>query len=167
MEGNGPGRGDPRHIGLILGGEDGVAVDRVASAILKVNPGSVPTLDVARKRGYGETGLENIALRGEKISDVQIKHLKLPQGAFLEGSRFPLVGILRQLFTAMPYSNPEKCSRCKDCVDICPTGSAVLHEKAIDIDYSTCIRCFCCQEICPEGAIEIKYGYLNRLVRKR
>jgi len=167
MEGNGPGRGDPRHLGIILGGEDGVALDRVASAILKVHAVIVPTLDVASKRGYGETNLERIDIRGEEISNVQVKHFKLPQSAFLEGIRFPLIGLVRQLFTSMPFSNPEKCSRCKDCVDICPTGSAVLHGKQIEIDYSTCIRCFCCQEICPEGAIEIKQGYFNRFARKR
>lgn len=167
MEGNGPGRGDPRHLGIILGSEDGVALDRVVSAILKINPGIVPTLAVARQRGYGETGLEKITIKGENISDVHVKHFKLPRGAFLEGINSPLVGLLRQLFTSMPFSNPKKCSRCKDCVDICPTGSAALHGEHIEIDYSTCIRCFCCQEICPEGAIEIKYGYLNRLVRKR
>ena len=167
MEGNGPGRGDPRHLGIILGGEDAVALDRVASAILKVHAVIVPTLDVASKRGYGETNLERIDIRGEKISDVQVKHFKLPQSAFLEGIRFPLIGLVRQLFTSMPFSNPEKCSRCKDCVDICPTGSAVLHGKQIELDYSTCIRCFCCQEICPEGAIEIKQGYFNRFARKR
>jgi len=167
MEGNGPGRGDPRYLGLILGGEDGVALDRVVSAILKINPGIVPTLDVASKRGYGETNLEKIDIRGEKISNAQVKDFKLPQSALLEGIRFPLIGLVRQLFTSMPFSNPKKCSRCKDCVDICPTGSAVLRGKRIEVDYSTCIRCFCCQEICPEGAIEIKYGYFNRFARKR
>jgi uncharacterized protein (DUF362 family)/Pyruvate/2-oxoacid:ferredoxin oxidoreductase delta subunit len=165
MEGYGPSRGNPRYLGIILGGEDSVAIDRVIAEILQISSGLIPTTRVATEREYGETNLGKIDVKGEKITDVLVKHYKLPQGAALEMFRFPLSGLIRNLFTSMPISNSKKCTLCKNCVDICPTGSMVLNGKKLQVDYSKCIRCFCCQEICPEGAIEIKYGYFNRLVK--
>jgi len=165
MEGNGPGRGDPRHIGLIIGGKDGVAIDRVIAQILKIESRLIPTLRVAERKGYGETNLEKIEIKGEKISDVQVKNYKLPRSVALEMFSFPLSGLIRNLFTSMPYPNPKNCSLCKNCLEVCPSKAMEIKGKKVEVDYNRCIRCFCCQEICPEGAIEIKYGLFSRLIR--
>ncbi|RLA84151.1 MAG: (4Fe-4S)-binding protein, partial [Deltaproteobacteria bacterium] len=51
MEGNGPTSGNPRFVGRILASADPLALDRVVVEALGLEPDSLPTLRVARKRG--------------------------------------------------------------------------------------------------------------------
>jgi len=54
----------------------------------------------------------------------------------------------------------EKCTGCKLCYDLCPTGSYEMTEGKADwatfgMDY--CGECGLCRYICPVGAIEWNY----------
>lgn len=53
MENDGPTKGTPRKTGLILAGNDIVALDHYASTIMGFNPAKVPHLKLALKRGMG------------------------------------------------------------------------------------------------------------------
>src|SRR5271169_5492685 len=57
MEGNGPGSGDPRHIGALLAGRDAVSIDAVSAHLLGVKVDKIPLLLAARSQGIGETDL--------------------------------------------------------------------------------------------------------------
>jgi ferredoxin len=52
-------------------------------------------------------------------------------------------------------SNPEtledRCTRCENCVSVCPTAAIVLKEK-IFTETGTCIVCCACVKNCPSGA---------------
>ena len=65
MEGNGPGSGDPRHLGLVLGSEDPFALDEVCAALIGCD--TVPTQEAARALGripdYTVTGGDVAAYR--------------------------------------------------------------------------------------------------------
>ena len=79
--------------------------------------------------------------------DVINKNFKLPStaGYILTGKRTP---------KRVPRSN-NRCTACKECVEICPTNAIkIVSNKAI-VDYSKCIRCYCCHEVCPESAIDL------------
>ncbi|HPQ60167.1 MAG TPA: DUF362 domain-containing protein [Syntrophales bacterium] len=56
-----------------------------------------------------------------------------------------------------PVLDPEKCTRCGVCVDVCPTGAAHFSEEdgypAYDLDL--CIGCAQCIGLCPEAALRI------------
>ena len=82
MEGQGPGFGDPRAIGLVIAGADGVAVDRVIAETVNVPIEQVPTLMIALQEGYGTARLEDIDVRGESIAESQSRGL---QGAAVPG----------------------------------------------------------------------------------
>ena len=60
MEGNGPGSGDPRQIGVVIAGRDPVAVDVVSSSVLGVSLERLPLIRAAAAAGYGETQLDRI-----------------------------------------------------------------------------------------------------------
>lgn len=60
---------------------------------------------------------------------------------------------------------PERCSHCGLCVNICPTEALHLEEDReklkITRTYNSfaCIWCVRCVEICPEGALRIGLEY--------
>ncbi len=53
--------------------------------------------------------------------------------------------------------DPETCTACAVCVDVCPEGS--ISEAEVDgkdvyvIDPETCTDCGACVDVCPEGSI--------------
>jgi uncharacterized protein (DUF362 family) len=68
VEGNGPTKGDPVQMGLILTGDDAFAVDVVASRVMGLRLKDVDYLSyIARKTGLNE---DSIAVEGLQIADV-------------------------------------------------------------------------------------------------
>lgn len=165
MEGNGPGSGDPRQIGLILAGQDPASVDVVSCEILGLPPLQVPVTLAAREIGVGESRLERIPILGVPISEVKIKDFILPQQMNPE---WPFPDLIRRnlknAFTTRPIINRDTCIQCGVCKDDCPRGAIAEHNGGMIVDYRNCIRCFCCQEFCPKGAITVGKGWLFRFL---
>ena len=65
MELSGSSSGNPRELGIILAGEDGVALDSFICHILGRDPLKIPTNRIAYEKGLGETDLENIQVMGD------------------------------------------------------------------------------------------------------
>jgi len=76
MEGTGPGFGPPRHLGLVIAGIDGVAVDRVVAEIVNISPERVSTLHIAATEGYGRHSMEEITILGETLEDIRVADFK-------------------------------------------------------------------------------------------
>ena len=70
MEGQGPHRGTPVKLDLIIVGKDPVATDSVASVIMGFNPEKVPALILAQKAGLGTNDLHKIEVKGEKLEEI-------------------------------------------------------------------------------------------------
>ncbi len=50
----------------------------------------------------------------------------------------------------------DKCSGCKQCVDVCPTEAiSMVKEKAV-VDADECIYCETCIDECVKDAIAMK-----------
>lgn len=166
MEGNGPGNGDPRHMGLIFAGTDPVAVDAAGAATVGASVDDVPILKAARLWGIKEAILENNEISGEDIAEVRVKGFRFPPPMstnFAESLPGFLQGPLRKSLTARPHVEDERCTLCGICVGVCP-AEVMKNSGRIVIDYDRCIRCYCCQEMCPEGAISPRDGWLKRLI---
>jgi len=80
MEGNGPGRGDPRQVGLLLAAEDGVALDRVLAELLGYRPDEIRILRAADKLDCGTSRLEDIEVCGDiALEAARIEGWKRPE----------------------------------------------------------------------------------------
>lgn len=166
MEGNGPGSGDPRHIGALLAGRDAVSVDAVSAHLLGVKVENLPLLQAARSQGIGETDLDNITLLGDPLESVVVEHFRLPPQTHLEWQLPEWArSSLKNAFTTRPVINRDVCILCGICQGRCPQGAIEDRGKRLDIRYRDCIRCFCCQELCPQGAITIGKGWALKLLR--
>ncbi|MBI2412750.1 MAG: DUF362 domain-containing protein [Deltaproteobacteria bacterium] len=165
MEGNGPGAGDPREIGLVFASADAVALDTVATIVLGADPHDLPLLKAASIRGL-KTDINGIEVLGEEVSNVKVHGFKLPPLVSLNfADRLPyfLDKRLRRALTSRPSVERAKCTLCNICVQVCP-AEVMAKTDGISIDYDRCIRCYCCQEMCPEGAISPVDGWLKRII---
>ena len=88
------------------------------------------------------------------ISNSQSSILKVPGEAHPEKYYTPLktnnapAGFLK----AKPSCNPDRCTRCGKCMEICPMGSITGNDGLPSFD-GICIKCQACRRRCPTGAI--------------
>jgi len=166
MEGNGPGSGEPRTIGVVIAGRDPVAVDVVSSSVLGVSLEKLPLIRAAAAAGYGETQLDRIRVFGESIASMAIKHFRLPPQEHLEW-RLPEWArlLLKDALTTKPVINNRLCIQCGICQGHCPQGAIENRGGELEIRYRDCIRCFCCQEFCPQGAITVGRGWALKILK--
>jgi uncharacterized protein (DUF362 family)/NAD-dependent dihydropyrimidine dehydrogenase PreA subunit len=160
MEGNGPSSGDPRKLGMILAGTDGVALDSFITHILGRDPLSISTNRIAYNQGLGEADIEKITVIGEVPL---IDNFKWPPNISytLEMIPSPVARGLMKLWWTRPSIDPEKCNQCRRCQESCPTkalrkpGKLAEDQKAYipEFDYGDCINCLCCMEMCPQKAV--------------
>jgi Pyruvate/2-oxoacid:ferredoxin oxidoreductase delta subunit len=166
MEGNGPGSGDPRKVGVVIAGCDPVSVDAVSGALVGLAPERLPIMRAAAAAKVGETQLERIRVVGVQLTDAAIRHFRLPPQEHLEW-RLPEWArrSLKNAFTTKPVINRQECIRCGVCQGHCPQGAITSTATGLEINYRNCIRCFCCQEFCPEGAITVGRGWALKIVK--
>lgn len=175
MDGNGPGSGRPREIGLVAASDDPVSLDRVMADIVGVNPEKILTLVAARELGYGPTNLSQIETVGDDPDSFHIDDFLLPRlspASTTKGTLDPISGVFQNALTSKPVIDHNACTRCMTCSERCPPEAISFSEKAtagkkggfMEIDYKKCIRCYCCQEVCPEGAIKIRDGWGIRIM---
>ena len=57
-----------------------------------------------------------------------------------------------------PKINKNKCKRCGNCIDVCPTKAMIRNSKKNIPEFKkrNCITCYCCHEMCHFHAIELK-----------
>ncbi len=166
MEGNGPGNGEPRELGLVFCSGDCVAMDTVITEVLGAHAQDVPILRAAAIRGAEGAELKNITIAGQGIDEVRVPGFRFPpliNVNFASALPYFLDKRLRKALTSRPHIDTSSCSLCKVCVEVCPAGVMGKTDR-ITIDYDKCIRCYCCQEMCPPGAISAKDGWLKRLI---
>jgi uncharacterized protein (DUF362 family)/Pyruvate/2-oxoacid:ferredoxin oxidoreductase delta subunit len=165
MEGNGPGSGDPRHIGAIIAGHDAVAVDVICARLVGVDPGKLPLLRAAAEAGIGETKPDRIRVVGDSMEQCVIGDFRLPPQEHLEW-RLPewARGILKDALTTRPVIDYVQCIQCGICKEHCPQSAITEVTNRLEVRYRDCIRCYCCQEFCPQGAITVGRGWALRLL---
>jgi uncharacterized protein (DUF362 family)/Pyruvate/2-oxoacid:ferredoxin oxidoreductase delta subunit len=167
MEGNGPGSGDPRQVGLLLAGADALAVDVIAGEIA----------GIPKKLLYVERAAAKLDLDGAERSAITTVGLP-PAEARVAGFRLPhisdvqfglpafLKNRLRHYLTSRPCVIPEKCRLCGICRDACPPRAITIAGGRLRFDYHACIRCFCCRELCPDAALDVTEGTILRIMKK-
>ncbi|MFH1399568.1 MAG: DUF362 domain-containing protein [Candidatus Woesearchaeota archaeon] len=164
MEGNGPGQGEPRKLGLVLASESCHALDAVVCKIVGLSERQLPTIALAKKRGIAD--IKKIETVGEEISAVQVHDFKKAPTSIL--SRLPkeLKRRVKNILSGKPQVIPDLCIACGNCKKACPAHVIRMINNLPRIHYEKCIRCYCCAEVCPKKAMEIKDNLLSKAVKK-
>ena len=178
MEGDGPGTGDPKKVGLILAAENALALDVVAGEIMGLDRENNPFLVQAEKRGIRPYRIEQIELIGAPLSTLKVPGFKLPP-TITEGTGFvnhlswwqkPLQPIFKDSLSRKPRILKKNCVACAACYQACPAKAISMMKNSrktyAQIDESKCIRCYCCHEMCSEDAIVLKTSLLYRLAQR-
>jgi len=172
MEGDGPGTGDPRSVGLLLGSENPLALDVVAGEIMGIDRTQNPVIMVAEQRGLNPNRLEDIDIIGADLADVKIPNFKLPQVSPGSLGFGPLPWyqrmfepVFKNAFTVRPQVIWDRCIACGTCIQGCPMDAISWKNERAFIDDDKCIRCYCCHEICPEEAIRLRSSWLYQLLQ--
>lgn len=171
MEGNGPNAGDPRKVGLIIAGKDGVALDAVASTIIGFDPMKVPIIKYAYERKLGTADMNKINVVGEDISKVTVSDFKKPSSSAQDfASNYIPDFILAKMFdnscTSVSSVYEPNCTRCYECIRNCPAKAMSAPDGKVIVDEDKCIGCFCCDEVCNYKAIVMKRTFLGRAFLK-
>ena len=156
MEGEGPGSGSVRRLGLILISRDAVSVDAVASRLIGLDPSTVLTTRFAHERGLGVGELASIDVVGGPIDRVSVPDFVLPaSGSARLVGRMPrfLMRFLMARLAVRPRVVRPNCVACGACERACPEGAIAVVQGGARIDRGTCIRCMCCHEVCRYDAI--------------
>jgi len=166
MEGDGPATsGKLRDLGLLLAGNDCVALDSVMAKIMGLEPLDILATKKAAERGLGKADLNSIKISGEKLEDLGVKPFLLPSSSSLSKNLpGPVVNLVKKLIRYVPYPVRKNCTRCSACVKICPNHCISMKSEGIVFDYRECISCFCCQETCPAKAIALKKSLLAKMI---
>ena len=177
MEGEGPGAaGTPRHIGLLLGSVNPLALDVVAGEIIGLRREQNPVLMAAASRGLTPTRLEEVLIIGADISDLRVADYKFPMTIYeglgmgkLHWWQRALAPFFKNGFSLAPQVIVKACVGCGICRDSCPVGAIAVTKgksKHARMDEKKCIRCYCCHELCPEKAIRLQKGFFYRQMMK-
>jgi len=165
MEGQGPGKGGrPRHLGMLIAGDDAVAVDMTVCRMLGLAPDSLLTNRMAAE---AEPVGVDILLDGEIPL---IKDFGLPEITPLVFGPRSLHGFMRRHLVQRPFCDDCLCRLCGECWKYCPARAITVKNHELSFDYDACIRCYCCIEVCPHGAlraVETVYGRVTRKILKR
>lgn len=167
MEGEGPSAGTPRHMGLLLAGEDTTALDLAALDIIGMDPETVPTIRMARRRGITSGRSVDLDILGVCLDDARVPDFYAPQ----TGSPSVILtppGIRRRLerhFVASPHAS-NRCTGCGICRDNCPVEAITITGRRARMDLGRCIRCYCCHEFCPQHAVELRRSPLARILTR-
>ena len=87
MEGYGPLLGTARKAGVLVMGDNALAVDATAARVMGVDPARVEYLAMAHKIKLGYLRREDIAVAGEKIEKVRADFILDPEYAFLRAPK--------------------------------------------------------------------------------
>lgn len=162
MEGHGPSAGNPVAVGAILVSQDPFALDVAALELVKIPPRTVPTVNVAKKRGL-VSSLEEIEIVGSPLEEWNIVPLVAPKiGDYARFSQVP--EFVERALRPKPKFVAAKCVGCGECVRCCPAEAMVIKDGLPQVDLDLCIRCFCCQELCPQKAVVVKRNPLGRFL---
>ncbi len=168
MEGNGPGGGDPREVGILMASEDMLNMDLAIAYMMGLSPKRVPYLRAANQRGLCDDEFQLHYLDDESNLCKPLFEWKLPESyvgdhdgntdfaALAPNWLKPMAKKVEDMIAPYPKVEEDLCIGCGKCAEICSKDAINIKNKKAKIRKKDCIRCFCCHEMCPVKAIEVK-----------
>lgn len=158
MEGEGPGTsGTPRHLGMLMGSNNALALDKAICTMLGKEPQWLLTNRAAMAMGLDVP----FEVEGDlpKITDFQLPDVQ----DLMFGPQFAR-HFLRKHIASRPVNVIGLCKYCGKCAEICPAHAIEASGTMLTFDYDKCIRCYCCLEACPYGAMKKYHSPLKKIV---
>ena len=165
MEGKGPGSGNPKPMNVLLFSRDPVALDAVAATLMRFDTSDIGVLKYGKLLGLGDPDTFDII--GDDLESFQPATFEHPEISHYQSNSVP-VSLARRWILSRPVVNSGPCTRCGQCVAICPVSPKAMNFKSREnpplVTPKRCIRCFCCQEVCPDHAIDIKTPIAGKMM---
>ncbi len=155
IEGNGPGGGSVRHMGMTLCSRSPYAVDEQGALLMGLRPDMPPIIKASRRRGMLS---EPTQLVGDALTPAD-PPFTLPDAILGKERFFSRKGLFHVFFgrgRTVPCVVTDKCVGCGRCAESCPKHIIDIVERKAVISRKGCISCFCCQEMCPVHAIDAR-----------
>ena len=170
MQGNGPTRGTPYPLGVLLMSKNPHLLDLAAARMLGLSVDDIPTLQAAKRRGLLPENEADLSVTGDG-ADVKAESFEriLNRNSTLFSETDTAFGRLQRRFLTMalgtkPVVKKAECVGCRHCAEICPAKAISMRGGIPVIDRKKCIRCFCCQEFCPKGAMKAHRSPIAKLI---
>jgi len=158
MEGSGPSSGKLKETGYIIGGRNGLAVERACCRLLGVSEKNVPYLRETEKK-YGLPDFEIIGDGIRPVSNFSVPGQRI-YGLMANPLVKPWLNLAGRFFRIEPVIMPSRCRECHACIQVCPVNAI---SRNLEFDRKNCISCLCCFEVCPYKAIEVKKSFMARI----
>jgi uncharacterized protein (DUF362 family) len=167
MEGRGPGQGKPIKMEVLIGSDNPVALDIIASTIAGYNPMDIPTTAIALSRGLWLKDKHEIIYDGPELKTLIRENFKRIHISTNENIS---IKFLKNRFRFLkkverrPVFIHKNCTGCLECIKICPANAIVMHTEKknhVVLTDHKCIRCFCCSEVCQSDAVQIRRKFFG------
>jgi uncharacterized protein (DUF362 family)/NAD-dependent dihydropyrimidine dehydrogenase PreA subunit len=154
MEGDGPNCGKVKHVGVVIAGNDAVAIDSCACEVYGYTYSEIDILKTAIKLNYGVAGalVERTGNAWEDITNAKAKRSKAD---FLFKIPEKLFSLVTYFAKCRPVIDKKSCVRCRLCAEACSQNAITISKKKCKIQGSKCVLCMCCIEVCPYHAITL------------
>lgn len=165
MEGDGPGSGDPLHLGILIAGENPVAVDLIAGRVAGIPEDLLHIQLEAAAMGLAGSRIEDISISGSSLESLMGARFRLPKGLDVQfGLPVFVKKMLKKHLISFPAADKKECRLCGICKDACPPAAIEIKNSVLSVDNARCIRCWCCRELCPYDAMSVKKSLLLTLL---
>lgn len=174
MEGNGPTKGTPRHIGVLAASTSPYVLDVICAQLISLECDTVPTLIACEQRGLIPKdkadvpvcfcGVDDLTVDAFVVKDYH--NIAVRQSMLFDSNGKWISSVLRRLLESRPTLKAKYCVGCGKCRDICPAKAITIRDRKAIIDRSLCIKCFCCQEFCPTGAMKVHRTVIAKMLVK-
>ena len=167
MHGDGPSGGDPYEAGLLLAGNDALAVDMVAAGLAGWDPLTMPPVRVARDSGLSTGQLSEVELLGEPLESVRLDGFRPGLATRVDPGLVPAaLRALRPLLTARTVEGQRAADGQDVSLESLDVGILPPHlrrwltRQLIPSPYAgeKCTGCGYCVDHCPVDAISIVDG---------
>jgi uncharacterized protein (DUF362 family)/NAD-dependent dihydropyrimidine dehydrogenase PreA subunit len=151
MEGQGPTNGTPKHVGLVAGSTDLVALDTILADLAGLPP--VKILSVAQERGLGVADPAKIEVIGPLNGEIRVPI----KPADPSKAKIGLLGKIKygiRYFGVRPILNTDRKEDLEEVAKFCPVDAIDLSGRPRI--RSNCVKCMTCIESCKDNAVTLK-----------